>query len=98
MLKEAISPQLRLELVVRDGGLLSPLRNRRQVLEIFQQLFIICDREHDSRFLAGLISEILQGFAHAKKMVLQRRLVEPSNGSNLPRGTSRHYHHPERME
>src|SRR5207249_3510437 len=61
MLKEAISPQLRFELLMGDGRFLPPLCYRREIVEVFQQLFIICDWEHDSRFLAGLVVRYCKG-------------------------------------
>ena len=86
MLKEAISPQLRFELLVGDGRFLPPLCNRREIVKVFQQLFIICDREHNSGFLAGLVGEILQGFAHPNKVTPPLQLVESSNASQIRPG------------
>src|SRR5437879_3905315 len=76
MLKNAIPPQLRFELLVGDGWLLPPLRNRREIVEVLQQLFIVREREHDGRLLPGLVGEVLQGFAHASKITRRYGVVE----------------------
>ena len=76
MLKEPIPLQLRFELLMGYGRFLPPLGYCREIVEVFQQLFIIRNWQHDSRFLAGLVGEILQGFAHSDNITPQPQLVE----------------------
>jgi len=76
MLKDAISPQPGFELLVGNGWFLPPLRNRREIVEILQQLLIVREREHDGRLLPGLVGEVLQGFGHARKITRRQGLGE----------------------
>ncbi len=65
MSKDAISLQFRDELLVRDGDLVTALRDHRQVLQIFQQFFVIGDRKHNGSALTARVGQILDRIAHA---------------------------------
>ena len=63
-MRRAIVFHLFLEFIVRDRFLSAPLGNDGQVVEIFEQLFIVSDREDDGSFLALFIGQILDRCAH----------------------------------
>ena len=58
MLKDPISFQVGLELLVRKGRLVSPLGDHGKVVQIFQELFVLRDRKHHRRLCPILCGQI----------------------------------------
>ena len=59
MLKDAIPLQLGFELLVRNGGLVPSFGYGRQIIQIFEKLLVICNREHNGCLRAGLVGQVL---------------------------------------
>ena len=71
MLKDSITLEVGEECLVRDDGLVAALGYDGEIFQVFEQLLVIADGQHDCRAVAVLVREILQGLAHGLKVTLR---------------------------
>ena len=67
MLKGSIALEVGEESVVRDDGLVAALGYDGEIFQVFEQLLVIANGQHDCRAVAVLVREILQGLAHGQE-------------------------------
>src|SRR5437867_5392910 len=73
---KAIGLHLLLELVVRNRSLIATLGDNSQIVEVFEQFFVVGDRENDRDLFALFVSQELDRFAHGFNVSVHVRAGE----------------------